>query len=115
MAVMQRERATCRRAPESQRLGVQVVGGAIGDAHMKGDVLAVKHLGDRALDRLHELGGDAHLAVAAEDCERGHVTCGIVGFVCPVKIKREEGGRLELLNGEAAGFRQHTFWRGRSR
>jgi hypothetical protein len=46
-------------------------------------VLAVKHFSDSALDSFHQLGGDAHFAVAPENGERRHMTRGIVGLIGP--------------------------------
>ena len=58
------EFAVC--SPEAQRLGVQVVRGAVGDAHVQRHALAVKRLSHSSLHCFHQLGGDAHLAVAAQ-------------------------------------------------
>ena len=46
-----------------------MVGSAVGYSHVQRHVLAVKHFSDGALHCLHELGGDAHFAVAAENSE----------------------------------------------
>lgn len=45
------------------------MGSAIGHAYVKRHVLAMKHFSNGTFNRFHQLSGDAHLAVAAEDCE----------------------------------------------
>ena len=78
---------TCE--PEPEGLGVKVMRSAIGGhAHVQRHVLAVEHLCNGALHSFHQLGSDTHLAVAAEDCEGGHVTGRIVRFVGPVNGER---------------------------
>jgi hypothetical protein len=70
-------------APEPKSFRVKVMRRAVSDAHVQRHVFAVEHLCNRALNRFHQLRGYAHLSVAAEDCERSHMTRRIVGFVGP--------------------------------
>lgn len=52
---------------------IEVEGGAVGSAHVEGDVLGAEDLVHGGLRRGHELGGEPQLAVGAEDGEGGDV------------------------------------------
>ena len=58
--------------------GVEVEGGAVGPAHVEGDVLGAEDLVHGGLCGGHELGGEPQLAVGAEDGEGGDVA--VAGF-----------------------------------
>ena len=58
--------------------GVEVEGGAVGPAHVEGDVLGAEDLAHGGLRGGDELGGKPQLAVGAEDGEGGDVA--VAGF-----------------------------------
>lgn len=64
-----------------QRLGIQIKRCPVTLPHMQRHILCSKHLLHGGLGGVHELSGEAKLAVSAEDGERGNVAVALVAFV----------------------------------
>jgi len=90
--------------------GVEVEGGAVGPAHVEGDVLGAEDLVHGGLCGGHEFGGEPQLAVGAEDGEGGDVAvAGLRGVLLHLgEHVADDAAAVVLCDEEELRPREHV-------